>query len=477
MPSSIPAEQLGYPEEVEYQMDLPEGTDKTALLKKHSLPYLLRNRKAGGPVQLAAHRGLIQFPHAGDNTMASYLRAAKRGIMVIEMDALALKAFLSELPEFVATHDRKAERILASHPGRWNEYTAPEVAGQPIVARQIDKNGNFTDKFFVTNEVVTLVWDASKILFDAFPGLSIIYDAKDGDAAPFGAALSHRPEFYEDSVVTVYPYFIRSGQELINAVEVIGPAPGWKKNIKWWMVPQIEGIMTIAFAGVDFSNKTPREKFNLVFAATKEWTVSPIREGLNVTGATLPVAGIGDRYDIETGTAVDARGVPVVEATLLEKYFQDRVTIELFHHMRKDYPEMPLNNIVRAYDVALGTTRFKWAPVDGKPTPWGKLYDFHEALATSGRLYGKYHFDLYIVDQFFRCLEDLYRFDNKLPRTLTSENPSADLNIDVIEKLPSTRSNCAGDNRPGLVMPTNSPNNIHDDDELRMFRTKSNPHF
>ncbi len=414
-------------------MDLPEGTDEFALVNTHSRPYLLRNHKAGGPVQLGGHRGLIQFPEAGDNTMASFHRAAKRKIMLIEMDILALKPLLqNNPPDFLANHDRKATRVLADLMGRWSEYTASQVEGQPIVVPQIDKNGSFTDKFYVTKEVITLVWAASKELFDAYPGLSIIYDAKDGDAGPFGAGLSHHPEFFVDSVVTVYPYYIKSGQELIQMVEAYGPAPGWRFNIKWWMVPQIEGIMHIAFADFDFSAMTPRKKFEMVFEATKEWTISPIKEGLNVTGATLPVAGIGDRYDIETGTAIDARGVPVVETALLEKYFEDRVTIELFHFMRKKYPELPLNNIVRAYDVAVGPKRFKWAPIDGNPSPWGKLYDFHEALATPGRLYGKYHFDLYIVDQFFRCLEDLFRHDNKLPRTLTSDNPTADLNIEVL---------------------------------------------
>ncbi|RMZ79386.1 hypothetical protein DV738_g3380, partial [Chaetothyriales sp. CBS 135597] len=81
--------------------------------------------------------------------MASFHRAAKSDLMIMEMDILALMAI-------------------------------------------IDKNGKFTDKFYVTNEVITLVWAASKILFDAYPGLSIIYDAKDGDASSAVAGIRPR---------------------------------------------------------------------------------------------------------------------------------------------------------------------------------------------------------------------------------------------------------------------------------------------
>ena len=50
------------------------------------------------------------------------------------------------------------------------------------------------------------------------------------------------------------------------------------------------------------------------------------------------------------------------------------------------------------------------------------------------RLYGgELHFDSYIVHLYFRCLEDLFCFNNKSDRTLTSDNPTADLNLLVVE--------------------------------------------
>lgn len=256
--------------------------------------------------------------------------------------------------------------------------------------------------------------------------MTLNYDPKDGDAGPFGAVLSHRPEFYKNALVNVYPYNLPGASALINSFEEHGAAPGWKEKISFAPIPQIEGILGNDFLEYDFSDVAPKEKFNLVYQAALKWTESFFDEGLKVSAVNLSLAGIGEFYDIDLGTAVNAEGVPVPEPQL-KKYFEDRIMIELFRHFEKNYPHVPRIGTVRSYDVAEGSKRYKWAPVDGKPAPWGVHHAFHNAMATPGLHLGKYKFHMYVADQIERCLAHQAWFDVGTTLPLSSDNPGANL--------------------------------------------------
>lgn len=165
--SSIDKARLGWPAINAPKMNLPDGVTMEALIEKHSTGNLMKIFDVKMPTQYAAHRGIIGFPEAPDNSMAAFHAAGKRGFRIIEMDITKLKPHADTPPSFVVGHDRKATRVLHDMPKRWTEYDEDDVVGQPMVVPQV-KDGKFTEQYWLTEEKVCLAFSSGVVLLTLF---------------------------------------------------------------------------------------------------------------------------------------------------------------------------------------------------------------------------------------------------------------------------------------------------------------------
>lgn len=277
-------------------------------------------------------------------------------------------------------------------------------------------------------------FDVSEELRKEVPGVSFYCDAKDGQAPSYGAAISYRPDQYENSAIAVYPYGgIYDAGALAKRINHIGAHKAWSENVLFLPVPYFDAIKANHFQGYNFSNVSPAEKYDMIYEKTKLFAYSFVKENSKVKSFAimLAIAGLGIRYDKQTGTADDEAGVPVDPGTLLDHYMWDAMLIQLYHDLEKDYPKVPFANIVRQYDYMEGKHRGKWAPVDGRPAPWGKSAEYNKALATFPRCLGL-QFDLWIVDEFLQCVEKQAWLDAGEPCKPTHNFPASNL---IVEKI------------------------------------------
>lgn len=130
-----------------------------------------------------------------------------------------------------------------------------------------------------------------------------------------------------------------------------------------------------------------------------------MRPDLNIAGVMLIIGGIGERYNVATGTATDERGKPITDEDVLVTYRDDHILIDLFDYVRKNYPLTPIMGIIRASDLQQRGQFHKWDHIDGSPMEWGKNTDIFKAHATPGHARQRYHFDYITADLIARSLE------------------------------------------------------------------------
>ncbi|MBB4581595.1 hypothetical protein GGE45_003943 [Rhizobium aethiopicum] len=274
---------------------------------------------------------------------------------------------------------------------------------------------------------ITEVWRGVLELLARFIGLNLCLDCKNEEAGPFIAALSHRADVRDASIVHFYTHGYDNGKELVDEVSACGPAGDWKTNTKFMACVQVEGLVKRQFKNA-LPHSDHRQAFELVLKATKSWIDSFIVQGINLWGVMLPFSEIGARYDVEKGTATDSAGMPVTDRQVWMQYFYDRILMELHGYVDTEYPHLVLATVVRAYDVCDNGVPCKWGPHSGAPAPWGKLHEFHQGMAEIGRARtSKYRFDLIVSDLLPSSLAYEAWLGKGVKKPLVWHNPSANL--------------------------------------------------
>jgi len=280
---------------------------------------------------------------------------------------------------------------------------------------------------------VTSVWEGSRRLLNQYPGLTFIYDTKDDQSPHFVAALSKRPELCKASLVQFYTWGPADGEQFASQIEAAGAAADWKENVNLVPVVQIQPLAERLFAEPHRAPSDPTRDYDDLFARVRTWVDSMMDKGFKVKGIQVLLGGIGESYDRSSGGAFDLAGQPVTDPQILEDYRDDHLLIDLHAYVRAAYPNLPIFSIVRAYDVAQDSRRYKWGPVDGKPEGWGKHSDLFEQHATPGKTRNRYDFDFIVADLFPRALEYEAHLASGIALDEKSGNPWADLTRSVAD--------------------------------------------
>ena len=192
-------------------------------------------------------------------------------------------------------------------------------------------------------------------------------------------------------------------EQFVSQIEAVGAAADWKENVNLVPVVQIQPLAERFFADPRQTPSDPTHDYDDLFACVRTWVDSIMDKGFKVKGIQIPLGGI------------------------LEDYRDDRLLIDLHAYVRATYPNHPIFNIVRAYDVAQDNKRYKWRLIDGKPGEWGKHSDLLEQHATPGKTRNRYDFDLILTDLLPRALEYEAHLANGIALDEESGNPRADL--------------------------------------------------
>ena len=278
---------------------------------------------------------------------------------------------------------------------------------------------------------MTSFWEGSRRLLNQYPGLTFIYDTKDDQSPHFVAALSKRPELCKASLVQFYTWGPADGEQFASQIEAAGTAADWKENVNLVPVVQIQPLAERLFAESRRAPSNPTRDYDDLFARVRTWVDSMMDKDFKVKSIQVLLGGIGESYDRSSGKAFSLAGQP--DPQILEDYRDDRLLIDLHAYVRAVYPNFPIFSIVRAYDVAQDSRRYKWGPVDGKPEGWGKHSDLFGQHATPGKTRNRYDFDFIVADLFPRASDYEAHLANGIALVEKSGNPWADLTRSVAD--------------------------------------------
>jgi hypothetical protein len=280
------------------------------------------------------------------------------------------------------------------------------------------------------------LWDVLEDLSKDYPWATYLVDTKNDESHHVIAAMSRRPQYRDTTIVSFYAYNYENGRQLVAQVTAAAANMDWKSNVALLPVVQLPPFVTRLRTKSGFAALPSRQKFDRIFRRAITWVNSLFEQGLRIFAVGLPFNTIGERYDIETGTAVDKDGNVVTDEELLDLYREDRVLMDLYRYLRAKHPTTPLRGLVRGpdYEDNCGE-RGRWDPLKGSPQHWAKLGPAREASATPGLLQENgFRFDIMVVDQFDKCLRAEWNFAQGKASVEDFRNP--DLTIQTARRPP-----------------------------------------
>nr|QEG97126.1 hypothetical protein AgrTiCFBP2178_00001 [Agrobacterium tumefaciens] len=309
------------------------------MLARHSVPHLLERLEEQLPLQVIEHRGMYNLGKGVQECTETSLLTALGGMERRNLSELDTTLTSDNLP--VVSHDFNTWRISTLPDRLIRELHSADVKNIPVIIREVS-NGEITESYTVTNDIIPFLEPLLDKVFDVNPGATFFLDGRDFEAHIITAWLSRRPKYRQRVVLLFYTFEYSSGEAFFDAVKQVSPEPDWRETVALMPVIFPQELPRLAKL-IDLSDIAVED----LYEGGKIWIDSMLRQPMRVVAVHIVMArvkpeqlGLCDKPEIVRAFNAD------YAAVRLAYYVKDNPEV------RKMRPHLKLATATRCYDFS-----------------------------------------------------------------------------------------------------------------------------